>query len=83
MSSAFALRNAFDDVHQHDVGEFLIGDAQRAIRADIAGAHNGTFFRTDSSSLSVGISFRLKHQLSGIGAAGLRFQRAKPENAST
>ena len=42
-----ALRNAFHDVHQDDIGEFLIGDAQRAIRADVSGAHNCDFFSQD------------------------------------
>ena len=39
----FALRNALHHVHQDDVGEFLIRNAQRAVRADVAGAHNCDF----------------------------------------
>jgi len=41
---ALALRHAFHDVDEHDIGEFLIGDAQRAVGADIAGAYDGNFF---------------------------------------
>ena len=44
---SLALRNAFHDVHQHDVGQFLVGDAQGAIRADVAGAHYSDFFSQD------------------------------------
>ena len=39
----FPLRNTLHDVHQDDIGEFLVGNAQRAIRADVSGAHNGDF----------------------------------------
>ena len=38
---SLTLRNALYHVHQDDIGEFLIRNAQRAIRADIAGAYNG------------------------------------------
>ena len=41
---AFALRHALDDVDQNDVGQFLIGNAHSAVRADISGAYNGYFF---------------------------------------
>ena len=37
----FALRNAFHDVHEDDVGQFLVGDANCTVRADVTGAHNG------------------------------------------
>ena len=37
------LRNAFHHVDQDDIGKFFIGNAQRAIRADISGAHNRDF----------------------------------------
>ena len=57
MSSAFALRNALDDVHQDDVGEFLIGNAQRAIRADVAGAHNGDFLSHEFLILILGVDW--------------------------
>ena len=39
----FTLRNTLHDVHQDDIGEFLVRNAQRAIRADVSGAHNGDF----------------------------------------
>ena len=38
-----ALRNALHDVDEDDIGEFLVGNAHRAIRADVSGAHNGDF----------------------------------------
>ena len=37
------MRHALDHVDQNDVGQFLIGDAHRAIGADVAGAHNRNF----------------------------------------
>jgi hypothetical protein len=37
------LRDAFDHVHQHYVRQFLIGNAEGAIGAYVAGAYNGNF----------------------------------------
>ena len=39
----FALWDAFDHVHHYHVGQLPSGDAQGAIGADIAGAHNRYF----------------------------------------
>ena len=41
------LRNALYDVHQDDIGEFLIGNAHRAIGADVTSAHNRDFLSQD------------------------------------
>ena len=38
-----ALGNALHYVHQDDIGEFLIRDAQCAIGAHVSGAHNRDF----------------------------------------
>jgi hypothetical protein len=38
------LGDAFDDVHQNHVRQFLIGNAEGAIGADVAGAYNGNLF---------------------------------------
>ena len=40
---SLALRDAFHHVHQHHIGEFLIGNSQGAIGADISGAYNRDF----------------------------------------
>ena len=54
-----ALRNTFDHVDQNDIGQFLVGNAQRAIRADISGAHNRDFLSQNRLLLSGGITHRL------------------------
>jgi hypothetical protein len=41
------LRNALYHVHEDDIGEFLIGNAHRAVRADVSGAHNCDFLSQD------------------------------------
>jgi len=46
---AFTLWNTVHNVHQHYVCEFLIGNPQSAIRADIPGAHDCDFFRKANS----------------------------------
>jgi hypothetical protein len=38
------LGDAFDHVHQDHIGEFLIGNSQRTIGADISGADDRDFF---------------------------------------
>ena len=38
---ALALRQALDDVHEHDVGEAGFGDALGGRRADVAGTDDG------------------------------------------
>ena len=48
-----ALRNAFDHVHQNDIGQFLIRDAQRAIGADVSGAYNRNFFSQRNALLEI------------------------------
>jgi hypothetical protein len=40
---SFALRNSLHHVYQDDVGQFLVGNAQRAISAHVPSAHNGDF----------------------------------------
>ena len=40
-----ALRNALDDVDQHDVAELLLDDVLRHGGADVAGAHDGDLGR--------------------------------------
>ena len=35
---AFALGHAFDNIHQHDIGQFFVRDVHSAVGADIAGA---------------------------------------------
>ena len=35
------------DVHQDDIGEFLVGNAHRAIGPDVAGAYNRDFLSQD------------------------------------
>ena len=38
-----ALRNTLHNVHEDDIGEFLVGNAHGAIGADITGTHNCDF----------------------------------------
>ena len=40
---AFALRHAFDNIDEHNIGQFFAGDPVSGGSADIAGAHNGDF----------------------------------------
>ena len=48
---SLALRHAFDDVDEYDVGEFLGGDPVSRGRAYVAGTYDGYFFRMDDSFL--------------------------------
>ena len=45
------LRNALHHVDQDDIGQFLIGDPHRAIRADVSGAHNRDFLSHNKTPL--------------------------------
>src|SRR6185369_17088374 len=38
-----ALRNTLHNVHEDDIGEFLVGNAHGAIGADVPGTHNCDF----------------------------------------
>jgi hypothetical protein len=46
------LRNTLYDVHQDDIGEFLVGNTHRAIGADVTGAYNRDFLSQDRLLLS-------------------------------
>jgi hypothetical protein len=41
---ALALRHAFDNVDEDNVGELLIGDTNGAVRADISCPNHGDLF---------------------------------------
>src|SRR5581483_12118238 len=49
-----ALWNALDHIDEDDIGEFLIGNSQRAIRADISGAYHRDFLSQSKLLLEKG-----------------------------
>jgi hypothetical protein len=48
---ALALWHAFDHIDENDVRQFLVGNTQGTIGADVSGAYYGHFFTQESSFL--------------------------------
>ena len=83
---AFTLRDAFDDVDEHDVAQFFFGGPDGTIRADVTGADDGNFVsHRGSHSISPRLSRKLpeKTQRRPAWAGRLRFSAGRSGRGSS